>query len=114
MAVDTVSISEQILGRILVSEGLDDLLGRPGCTGMLRHMEMQHLATTMFQHQEHEQQRGYTLCPAGRRTLRRIAREHKRGSMRLIVRDDLRSPTRQQSSHKFDAQFAPNRTCGAR
>jgi len=55
IAVDTVSISEQILGRILVSEGLDDLLGRLGCTGMLRHMEMQHLATTMFQHQEHEQ-----------------------------------------------------------
>src|SRR5215469_18598633 len=55
IAVDTVSISEQILGRILVSEGLDDLLRRPGCTGMLRHMEMQYLATTMFQHQEHEQ-----------------------------------------------------------
>src|SRR5215467_844478 len=55
MAVDTVSISEQILGRILVSEGLDDLLRRPGRTGMLRHMEMQHLATTMFQHQEYEQ-----------------------------------------------------------
>ena len=55
MAVDTVSISEQILGRILVSEGLDDLLRRPGRTGMLRHSEMQHLATTMFQHQEYEQ-----------------------------------------------------------
>src|SRR5262249_1528651 len=55
LAVAPCSISEQILGRILISEGLDDLLGRPGCTGMLRHMEMQHLATTMFQHQEYEQ-----------------------------------------------------------
>jgi hypothetical protein len=43
------------MGRTLVSEGLADLLGRPGCTGMLRHIEMQHLASTMFQHQEHEQ-----------------------------------------------------------
>ena len=42
-------------GDILISEGLDDLLRGPGSTGMLRHMEMQHLATTMFQHHEHEQ-----------------------------------------------------------
>ena len=55
LAVDAVSISEEILGRILISEGLYDLLGRPGCRGMLRYIEMQHLATTMFQHQEHKQ-----------------------------------------------------------
>jgi hypothetical protein len=30
-------------------------LGCPDRSGMLGHIEMQHLATTMFQHDEHEQ-----------------------------------------------------------
>ena len=50
VAVDAVSISEEIPGRILIGEGLDDLLGRPSRRGMLRHIAMQHLATAMFQH----------------------------------------------------------------
>ena len=39
LAVDVVSISEEILGRILMGEGLDDLMGRPGRTRMLHHIE---------------------------------------------------------------------------
>src|SRR5215472_15843365 len=30
--------------------------GMSGCRGMLRHIEMQHLATAMFQHQEQERE----------------------------------------------------------
>jgi hypothetical protein len=31
---------------------LRDLLGRPGCRGMLGHTEGQHFATAMFQHEK--------------------------------------------------------------
>src|SRR5215831_2640732 len=63
VAVDAVSISEEIPGRILISEGFDDLLGRPGCRGMLRDIEMQHLATAMFQYDEHKQHFHRTFVP---------------------------------------------------
>jgi hypothetical protein len=40
--------------RVPIEESFDDLLGRPGRGGMLPHIEMQPLATTMFQQDEHE------------------------------------------------------------
>src|SRR5215471_13990383 len=47
VAVDAISISYQILRRIPIGEGLDQLLRRPGCGGMLGHIEMQHPTTTV-------------------------------------------------------------------
>jgi hypothetical protein len=47
VAVDAISISYQILRRIPIGEGLDDLLGCPGRGGMLGHIEVQYLATTV-------------------------------------------------------------------
>lgn len=55
LAVDAIPISYQIPRRIPIGERLDDLLGCPGRGGMLRHVEMQHLAATVFQYDEHEQ-----------------------------------------------------------
>ncbi len=55
IAVDTISISYQIPRRIPISEGLDDLLGCPGRGGMLSYIEVQYLATTVFQCDEDEQ-----------------------------------------------------------
>jgi hypothetical protein len=51
MLVDAVSIADEIPGRMPIGEGLDDLLRCPGSRGMLGHIEVQHLATTMFQHE---------------------------------------------------------------
>jgi hypothetical protein len=50
-----IPISQEIPRRILIGEGLDDLLRRPSRRGMLGHIEVQHLATTVFQHDEDEQ-----------------------------------------------------------
>src|SRR5215813_11411108 len=55
VTVDAISISYQIVRRIPIGEGLDDLLGGPGRGGMLSDIEVQYLATTVFQYDEHEQ-----------------------------------------------------------
>src|SRR3954449_4490920 len=54
-AVNAVPIADEVTGRLSIGERLDDLLRRPGCGRMLGHIEMQHLATTMFQHDKYEQ-----------------------------------------------------------
>ena len=48
VAVHAIPIAEQIARRCVVAEGLDDLLGSPGRRRMLRHIEVQHLATPVF------------------------------------------------------------------
>ena len=53
--VDAVSVSNQIAGRFSVTEGLCDLLRGPGRSGMRGDAKVQHFATAMFQHDEHEQ-----------------------------------------------------------
>src|SRR4029434_1102625 len=55
VAVDSIPIANDIRRRIPLGKSLDDLLGGPGCRGMLSDIEMQHLATTMFQYDKHEQ-----------------------------------------------------------
>jgi len=55
VAVHAIPIAEQIPRRCVVAEGLDDLLGRPGCCRMVRHVEVKHLATPVFQDDEQVQ-----------------------------------------------------------
>ena len=55
ISIDAIPISYEIARRIPIGEGLDDLLGGPDRGGMFGHIEMQHLPTTVFQHDEHEQ-----------------------------------------------------------
>src|SRR5262249_32518985 len=55
VAVDAIPIANEIPRGIPIGEGLDQLLRRPGCGGMLGHIEMQHLTTTMLQHDEYKQ-----------------------------------------------------------
>ena len=63
VAVDAIPIADEKPRCLPFGEGLDDLLGGPGRRGMLGYIEVQHLATTVFQHEEHEQNlhrdRGY-------------------------------------------------------
>src|SRR4029453_17485831 len=54
-ALNAVPIANKITGSVSIGERLDDLLRSPGRSRMLRHIEMQHLATTMFQHDKYEQ-----------------------------------------------------------
>ena len=54
-AINAVPIPQQIARSVMLGEGLDNLLRRPGRGGVFRHVEVQHLPTTMFQHDEHEQ-----------------------------------------------------------
>jgi hypothetical protein len=53
--VPAVAIAEEIRGRRSVRERLYDLLCSPSSGGMLTHIEMQHLATVVFQENEYEQ-----------------------------------------------------------
>src|SRR3954453_10805584 len=50
-----LSRSRMRTGRLSMRERLDDLLPSPGRRRMVGHIEMQHLATTMFQHDKYEQ-----------------------------------------------------------
>jgi hypothetical protein len=54
VAVDAVPLAKEIRRRVPIEESIDDLLGRPGRGGTLGHIEVLHLATTMFQHDEHQ------------------------------------------------------------
>ena len=54
-AINAVPIQHEIARSFLFGEGLDNLLGSLGCRGVVRHVEVQHLPTTMFQYDKHEQ-----------------------------------------------------------
>jgi hypothetical protein len=54
-AINAVPIPQQIARGVMLGEGLDNLLRRPGCRGVVRYVEVQHLPTTMFHYDEHEQ-----------------------------------------------------------
>ena len=53
--VPAVPIAEEVTGRVSVCERLYDLLCRPSPSRMLGHIEMQHLATIVFQDDQYEQ-----------------------------------------------------------
>ena len=53
--VPAVTIADEILCSVAICERLYDLLCRPSSGRMLGHIEMQHLATVVFQHDEYEQ-----------------------------------------------------------
>ena len=53
--VPAVAIADEILGGISVCKRLYDLLCGPSAGWMLGHMEMQHLATIVFQDEKYEQ-----------------------------------------------------------
>ena len=48
VAINTVAIPQEIARSVVLGEGLDNLLRRPGRGGVVRHVEVQHLAPTMF------------------------------------------------------------------
>src|SRR4029077_12761459 len=54
LAVDGITISEQISRRGLVREGLNDLAGGPDCGGMIRDVAMEELAAVMAEADEDE------------------------------------------------------------
>jgi hypothetical protein len=61
VAVDRVAVAEKIGWRRVVREGLHDLLGRPGCGGVLGHVAMDDLPAMVGEHdedEEHPQARG--------------------------------------------------------
>src|SRR4051812_41881058 len=53
--VPAVAIADEILGGLSVCERLYDLLRGPSPGRMLRHIEMQHLATVVFQQDKYEE-----------------------------------------------------------
>src|SRR5215472_9671831 len=61
--VHPITIPYQISRRGIFGEGFDDLLRRPFCGGMLRHIEMHQAPPLMRQNHEHKQHfqlhRGY-------------------------------------------------------
>ena len=105
-AINAFPIPHEIARSFVFGEGLDNLLGSPGCRGVVRHVEVQHLPTTMFQYDEHEQNfegdRGhgeevnrnhlteviarnvFQVWPGGRGSLRRI---------RETVRSEISMPS---------------------
>ena len=52
--VPAVAIADQVTGSVSVCERLYDLLRGPSPGRMLSHMEMQHLATIVFQDEKYE------------------------------------------------------------
>src|SRR6516165_5912345 len=61
VAVDRVAVAEKIGWRRVVREGLHDLLGRPGCGGVLGDVEVDDAPTMVGEHdedEEHPQARG--------------------------------------------------------
>src|SRR4051794_40432024 len=53
--IPAVAIAEEVTGSVSVCERLYDLLRGPSPGRMLGHMEMQHLATIVFQDEKYEQ-----------------------------------------------------------
>src|SRR2546425_1530082 len=56
VAVDGVPIAEQVLGRCLVREALDKLLGGPGGGWVIGDVEVDEFSTVVSKHQESEEQ----------------------------------------------------------
>jgi len=56
VAVDGVSIPEQVRRRGVLRKGLDELSGRPRGRGMVGHVEMEELAAIVAEGNEDEQQ----------------------------------------------------------
>jgi hypothetical protein len=54
IAVNTVPVADEKTGSLSIGESLDNLLRGPGGRRMLGYVEVQHLATAMFQYEEHE------------------------------------------------------------
>src|SRR5215472_9242477 len=50
--VDAIPVSQEISRRRIIWKRFDDLLRRPFCGGMVRHVEMQHTPTLMRQNRE--------------------------------------------------------------
>lgn len=84
--VDAVSVSNQIAGRFSVTERLYDLLRGPGRSGMRADAKVQHFATAMFQHDEHEQD-----FQADRRHGEKVDRGHL---AKMVVQERLPRLTR--------------------
>ncbi len=55
LAVDLVTIAQEIGGRGLVRESVHDLLGGPVSDGVLGHIEVKHTAAVMGEHDEDEE-----------------------------------------------------------
>jgi len=53
--VDVIAVAEQVPGRRVEGEGLDDLLGSPLAAGVCGHVEMHHSASVMGEDQKDEQ-----------------------------------------------------------
>src|SRR3954454_16851446 len=49
------SLANRVSGRLSIGERFYNLLSGPGCSRMIRHVEVQHLVPMMFPHDEHEQ-----------------------------------------------------------
>src|SRR4029434_8943803 len=56
VAVDCVPITEQVLGRSLLREALDQLVGGPGGGGVVGNVDMDEFSTVVSENQEPEEQ----------------------------------------------------------
>ena len=78
-AVDRVSVTNHVFGRLIPRERLGNLLGRPCCRGMLRHVEMNDFAPIMTEHdkarQHPERRRGDSEEVNGHDILKMIVKE---------------------------------------
>ena len=55
LAVDSVTVVEEIGRRSVIREGIDDLLSRPVGSGVLGHVEVDDAPTMVSEHDENEQ-----------------------------------------------------------
>jgi hypothetical protein len=55
LAIDAVTVAEEIGGRRLLREGVDELLSSPGGSGMLGDVEVDDAPAVMGKHNENEQ-----------------------------------------------------------
>ena len=55
LAIDGVAIAEKVGRRGVVREGVHDLLGRPGCGGVLGHVEVEDPPARVGEHDEDEE-----------------------------------------------------------
>ena len=75
-AVDRISVAQEISASVLPRKRLPDLLHRPLLGGVFGHLEVQHAAPSMRQHNEHKQN------PEGRR---RHHKEVDRGHLFQVI-----------------------------
>ena len=58
VAVDGIPIAEQVLGRCLFREALDELVGGPDCGWVVGDVDMDEFSTVVSEDQESEEQSG--------------------------------------------------------